>query len=208
MNIVIHSQRFRPGDEILTTRHAYSSVLMALDLVAQRDGAQLVVADVPFPTETNEQIIQCILSRVTPRTRFAVVDHLPSRPAIIFPVKQIVSLLAARGIDTLVDGAHAPGMIELDIASINASYYVANCHKWMCSPRGVGFIHVRHDRFDRLKPLIIARSPHRVSQTEYSALQHSFDWLGTCDPSAYLAIPAPIKFLETAVQGGYRGLVQ
>ncbi|KAI5776334.1 pyridoxal phosphate-dependent transferase [Geopyxis carbonaria] len=208
MNIVIHSQRFQPGDEIVTTDHAYSSVKMALDTVAARDGAIVRVATVPFPSKGDDEVVAAIEAQLSPRTKFAVIDHLPSRSALIFPIARIVSNLEARGIEVLVDGAHAPGMIELDVAAINAPYYVANCHKWMCSPRGIGFIHVRADRHTQLRPLVVARSPHMVNRGAFSPLQHAFDWLGTTDPSAYLSIPAVIEFLETLMPGGYPELVK
>jgi len=208
VNIIVQSQKFATGDEILTTSHMYSSVKILLDSVATRDGAKVVVAEVPFPVRTKGEIFQSIMACVTERTKFALIDHVPSRTAIIFPVEELVAALAARGIDTLVDGAHVPGMLPLNISKINAPYYVGNCHKWMCTPRGVGFIHIRRDRVDRIKPLVIARSPHAGNPTAHDALEHQFDWQGTFDPSAWLSLPASIRFLETIVPGGHAALVK
>ncbi|PHH89917.1 hypothetical protein CDD83_4980 [Cordyceps sp. RAO-2017] len=208
LNAVIQSLGFLPGDEILTTNHAYSSVRLALEYVARRDGARLVVVTIPLVVPAADFVLDEIMAHVTARTRFAVIDHIPSRSALIFPIKEIVRALASRGVDTLVDGAHAPGMVQVDLKDINAAYYVANCHKWMCSPRGVGFLHVRADRFQSVKPLVVARSPYVVNKARHSALEHGFSWLGTHDPSGLLSIPSSINFLRTVVPGGYKALTR
>ncbi|KAG4268307.1 hypothetical protein FPRO04_12488 [Fusarium proliferatum] len=206
MNVVIQSLRFNPDDEILTTNVAYSSVRMVLDHVAERDGAHIVVVNVPLLVTGPEDVMRRILAGVTPRTRFAVIDHIPSRTGLVLPAKQIVKELESRGVDTLVDGAHAPGMIHLDLEEINAAYYVANCHKWMCAPRGIGFLHVRRDRAQNIKPLVIARSPYVVGKSKHSVLEHNFGWMGTYCPSAMLSLPSAIDHLNTVMPGGYSGL--
>ncbi|KAG4285990.1 hypothetical protein FPRO06_07250 [Fusarium proliferatum] len=199
MNVVIQSLRFNPDDEILTTNVAYSSVRMVLDHVAERDGAHIVVVNVPLLVTGPEDVMRRILAGVTPRTRFAVIDHIPSRTGLVLPAKQIVKELGSRGVDTLVDGAHAPGMIHLDLEEINAAYYVANCHKWMCAPRGIGFLHVRRDRAQNIKPLVIARSPYVVGKSKHSVLEHNFGWMGTYCPSAMLSLPSAIDHLNTVM---------
>ncbi|RBA20840.1 hypothetical protein FPRO05_08287 [Fusarium proliferatum] len=206
MNVVIQSLRFNPDDEILTTNVAYSSVRMVLDHVAERDGAHIVVVNVPLLVTGPEDVMRRILAGVTPRTRFAVIDHIPSRTGLVLPAKQIVKELESRGVDTLVDGAHAPGMIHLDLEEINAAYYVANCHKWMCAPRGIGFLHVRRDRAQNIKPLVIARSPYVVGKSKHSVLEHNFGWMGTYCPSAMLSLPSAIDHLNTVMPGGIKSL--
>ncbi|KAF4987750.1 hypothetical protein FGRMN_10174 [Fusarium graminum] len=208
LNVVIQSQRFTQNDEILTTNVAYSSVRMVLDHVAERDGARVVVVEVPLLVDSPEDVMQRILAGVTPRTRLAVIDHIPSRTGLVLPAKTIVRELDALGIDTLVDGAHAPGSIALDLDDIHAAYYVANCHKWMCAPRGSGFLHVRRDRAETIKPLVIARSPYVIGKSERSSLEHNFGWMGTYCPSAILSLPASIHHLKTVVPGGHGGLVR
>lgn len=210
LNIVTQSQNFQPGDELITTNHAYSSVTMLLKHVANRDGAKVVIAKVPFPVASPEGIIESILACVTERTKFAVIDHIVSRTGLVFPIKRIVKELADRGIDTLVDGAHGPGQVQVDLHDIGAAYYTTSCHKWMCAPRGVGFMYARHDRISRLKPLIIARSGHwRDSDGgAYTWLEHTFEWNGCHDPSGVHSMPKIIEFLETALPGGHAAMVK
>ncbi|KAI0388508.1 selenocysteine lyase [Xylariaceae sp. FL0594] len=210
LNIVTQSQKFQPGDELLTTNHAYSSVVMLLRHVAQRDGAKVVIADVPFPIASPDDVVESILARVTPRTRFAIIDHIVSRTGLVFPIKRIVKELADRGIDSLVDGAHGPGQVPVDLHDIGAAYYTTSCHKWMCAPRGVGFLYARRDRVARLKPLVIARSGHwRDSDGgAYSWLEHTFEWNGCHDPSGVHSLPRIIQFLENALPGGHAAMVR
>lgn len=210
LNVVMQSQTFEPGDELIITNHAYATVTELLEYIAARDGAKLVIVEVAYPTTSSDEIFDTIMAAVTAKTRFAVIDHIPSRTAIIFPIKRIVAALEAKGIDTLVDGAHAPGQIPLDLTDLNAPYYVASCHKWMCSPRGVGLLHVRHDRVSRVKPLIIARTtyPRDPSPYTHSVLEHSFDWLGTFDPSPFLCMPSVVAYLNTSVPAGDEARMQ
>lgn len=129
MNIVIQSHSFEAGSEILITNQTYSSVTEIVNFVPQRDSARVVVANVSFPPESCRQILDSILTRASKKTRLAIIGHIPSRTAIVFPMKQIVLKLKAWGIDTWVDGAHAAGMMPLNLKNLNAAYYVANCHK-------------------------------------------------------------------------------
>ncbi len=130
---------------------------------------------------------------------------MTSQTAVVFPIARIVAALAERGIDTLVDGAHAPGMVDLDVDAIGAAYFTGNCHKWMCSPKGAAFLHVRRDRRDRVRPQTIrhAAKAHREGRSRYFL---EFEWTGTSDPSAFLAVPAALDFLEQRWPGGISAL--
>lgn len=202
VNAVLRSLPLHPGDELLTTDHAYNAVGNALRFVAERTGATVVVAAVPFPLQAPDEVVEAVLSGVTPRTRLAVLDHVTSPTGLVFPVEKLVAELATAGIDTLVDGAHGPGMLPLDLDRLGAAYYSGNCHKWMCSPKGAGFLHVRADRQDQLWPTVISHGANDP-RPDRSRLHKLFDWTGTTDPTPYLAVPTAIAEVGGMLEGGW-----
>lgn len=204
LNVVAQSHRFAPGDELLITNHAYATATKILSAVAERDGATVVTAEVPFPCQGPDDVVQAILAAVSPRTRFALIDHIPSRTAVVYPIRRIIEELEARDIEVLVDGAHGPGQVRVDLKAMAPPYYVASCHKWMCTPRGVGFMYVRPDKAPRVRQVVVARTTYGrdPTPTTHTALEYNFDWQGTFDPSAFLATPDVVRFLRTVVPGG------
>ena len=204
-NTILRSLRFDPGDELLTTDHAYNAAKNTMEYVAQRDGAYVVIAPVAFPGSSPDSVAEAILDAVTSRTRLAVIDHITSATALVFPVQRLVAELTARGVETLVDGAHAPGQVELDVPSIGATYYTANLHKWVCAPKGSGFIWVRPDHQAAIRPLSISHGANST-RTDRSRFRVEFDWTGTADPSAYLATVDAIRFGEELMPGGWAAL--
>jgi isopenicillin-N epimerase len=207
VNTVLRSLDFQPGDELLTTNHEYNACLNSLDVVAQRTGARVVKAHVPFPVTDSGDILAPILAAVTPRTRLALISHVTSATGIIFPIREIVAALAARGVDVLVDGAHAPALLDLDVDGIGAAYYAATGHKWICSPKGTGFLHVRRDKQAAIRPLVISHGTND-QRTEISLFRREFDWQGSNDPSGFLALPVAVATLDGLVDGGLAALRQ
>jgi isopenicillin-N epimerase len=202
VNTVLRSLCFGSGDEILVIDHAYNACRNAVDFVASRSGAHVAVVEIPCPVRGPGEVVDAILAVVSSRTRLAMIDHVTSPTGMIFPIEAIVRALAERGIDTLVDGAHAPGMVEVDVESIGAAYYTGNCHKWICAPKGAGFLHVRRDRQADIRPLTISHGAN-VPRAGRSRFQTEFDWMGTSDMTPYYCVGPSIRYLETLVPGGW-----
>jgi isopenicillin-N epimerase len=207
VNAVLRSLEFNRGDEILVTDHEYNACRNVVDFVAQRSGVKVVVAPIPFPISSEEQIIQPILERASSRTRLALIDHVTSQTAIVMPLERIVRELEGRNVPVLVDGAHAPGMVPLTLNKLGASYYTGNCHKWICAPKGAALLHVREDRQGEIRPTVIshgANSPRK----DRSRFQIEFGWAGTWDPTAMLSVPVAIEFMGALLPGGWREVMR
>jgi isopenicillin-N epimerase len=196
VNAVLRSAILGPGDEVLLTNHAYAACRKTVDYVAGRTGARVVAAQLPFPCRDEEEIVSAVMKCVSPRTRLALLDHVTSPTALILPVKRLVNDLRTRGVDTLVDGAHAPGMVPLRLEELGAAYYTGNAHKWLCAPKGAAFLHVRRDRQAQLHPNVISHG--------YTAgFRAEFDWPGTFDPTPWLCVPEALRFIGGLLPAGW-----
>ena len=186
-NAVLRSLRLQAGDEILHVSHVYNAVRNTIGHVAERAGASVVVADVPFPRTEAAAILKNIEKAITKRTRLAVIDHITSPSGLVLPIEGIIRLCHAADVPVLVDGTHGPGQVPLNLTTLDADWYVGNCHKWLSAPKGCRFIHARRDRQAELHPVTISHGYGEGFTTE-------FDWTGTVDPTAFLAPPAALDF--------------
>ena len=207
VNAVLRSLDLDKFDELLVTTHEYNASRNVLDYVAGLVSAKVVVVDVPFPIASPDVVVERILEKVTDRTRLLLIDHVTSQSALIFPVQRIVKELAQRGVDTLVDGAHAPGFLPLNVKEIGAAYYTGNLHKWVCAPKGAAFLYVRENRRAGVRPAILSHGANSTRR-DRSRFLTEFDWTGTFDPSAWLCVPDALRFMSKLLPGGWISLVQ
>ncbi len=191
VNAVLRSLALAPGDELLTTEHVYNAVGLTLDYVAERAGARVVRFALPYPVRGPDDLLAGLTSALTDRTRIVVLDHVTSATAMLLPIGPAVALCRQRGVPVLIDGAHALGMLPLDLPALGADWYTGNAHKWLCAAKGTAFLWCRPDAPDRaaLRPTVVSH-PYR------QGLAEEFDWTGTRDPSAWLAIDAALTFRE------------
>jgi len=193
VNAVLRAIELEPGDEILLTDHAYGGVARAAAFIARQRGATVATAALPFPPRDPADYARAVAAAITPRTRLAVLDHVSSETALVMPLAAMASACRASGVPVLVDGAHAPGPLALDVAALGVDWYAANLHKWCFAPRSCGILWAAPERQAALHPGVISWG---ITNDDW--LQE-FEWTGTRDPSPWLAAPAGLDFMCDAL---------
>lgn len=189
VNFVARSLHLEPGDEILSTDHEYGAINKTWQFICTRTGAKLVSYPIPLPVTTHEDFVEHFWQGVTPRTKVISISHITSPTALIFPVEEICRRARESGIITVVDGAHAPGHLDLNMESIGADFYAGNCHKWLCAPKGAGFLYARPEHQQIIDPLVISHG-----WEPGATFVNRSEWQGTRDLAAFLSVPAAIEF--------------
>ncbi|MCX4241153.1 aminotransferase class V-fold PLP-dependent enzyme [Paraliomyxa miuraensis] len=201
VNAVLRSLSFEPGDELLVTDHGYNACSNVADFVTRRAGARVAVARLPFPLHSEDEVVEAVLAAVTDRTRVALLDHVTSPTGLVLPLERLLPMLRERGVQTLVDGAHAPGMLELDLTALGATWYTANFHKHTCAPKGAAMLWAREDVQADLHPATISHGYN--SKRLRKRWLEEIDWQGTDDPTSWLCVPRAIEFVGSLVEGGW-----
>lgn len=188
-NAVLRSLALCPGDEVLVLTHGYGAVRNTVHYVTERAGARMTEAVLPFPDPDEVRVLAALEAALTPRTRLAVLDHITSVSALVLPIAAMTALCRTSGVPVLIDGAHGPGQVTLDVPALGADWYAGNCHKWLCAPKGCGFLWAAPERQADLHPATLSHGFGRGFLAE-------FDWTGTRDPSAWLAVDTAVALHE------------
>lgn len=195
INVVARSLKLEPGDEILTTNHEYGAVNNTWHFNFDKTGVKYINHSIPLPVTTPEEFVDRLWEGVTPRTKVITFSHITSPTALIFPAELICRRARAEGILTVIDGAHAPGQIDIDLTAMDVDFYTGNCHKWLCAPKGSAFLYAAPGRDEMLEPLSVSHGWSRPHD-EQSKFLDNFNWTGTMDPSAYISVGAAVRYLR------------
>ena len=202
VNAVVRSINLRAGDELLTTSHDYNACHNVVLETARAARARVSVAKIPFPLQHEDEIVDAVVRAAGKRTRLAMIDHVTSNTALVFPIAKIIRELNARNIPVLIDGAHAPGMVPLNLSRLGGAFYTGNLHKWICAPKGAAFLWVHEDFQPSIQPAIISHG-NNTPRPGFSPFQDRFDWAGTADPSPWLCVGEAIRWLGSLLPGGW-----
>jgi isopenicillin-N epimerase len=197
VNIVAHSLRLKPGDEILTSDHEYGACDYTWDFICGKTGAKYIHQSIPLPVHSEEEIIDRFWQGVTPQTKVIYLSQITSSTALRLPVEELCRRARQAGILTIIDAAHSPGQIPLDLQTLNADIVFANAHKWLLSTKGAAFLYVRHELQDLIEPLIVSWGYNATPDIATGSRFIDFlQWTGTKDPTAALTVPIAIEFLK------------
>jgi isopenicillin-N epimerase len=204
VNHVLHNIH-ESGKSWLSTNHAYGACAHALEQIAKLKNCQVIKAEIPYPIADEATILERIESAILPHTTIALIDYITSASAIIFPIKEIIKLLHAKNIEVIVDAAHAPGMVDFNLDALDADYFIANCHKWICSPKGSAFVYVHPRHQSKFKPIYYGFF-NDWDTTDDRHWSNQFIWEGTRDYSPYLAVKDSLEFMPTLIDGGWTAI--
>lgn len=201
LNIVAQSLDLKPGDQILTTDHEYSALEKTWAYVCRKTGAEVVSVSIPLPLTTADQFTETVIAGMTERTKVLFLSHITSPTALLFPIEAAIAEARKRGIWSVIDGAHTPGHIKLDLEAIGADFYAGNCHKWMMAPKGSAFLYARPEMQGLLNPLVIShgwtaqsKEPGAKGAFGNSPFIDEIEMQGTRDPAAWLAVSAALDY--------------
>ncbi len=207
MASVLHSIDLQPGDEVLVTNHEYNATLNELGRLCARSGARIVTAELPLLDVSPELVIERIREKLSERTTLVIVSHVASASALVLPIHEIVRTVRERGIDILVDGAHAPGQVPVDLGALRPTYYAASAHKWLCTPKGTGFFYAEADKHGSIQPLALSCRVHDL-RDDRAPFLCDFDYVGTNDYTGNLIMPEAIEHLAAQLPGGIDELMR
>jgi isopenicillin-N epimerase len=197
VNIIAHSLKLEPGDEVLTTDHEYGACDYTWEFVCEKVGANYIHQSIPLPVSSEAEVVELIWQGVTPRTKVIYLSHITSPTALRLPVEIICQRARQAGILTVVDGAHALGQVPLDMQALGADFYTSNCHKWSLAPKGAAFLYARKEAQQLVEPLVVSwgygNDPKLGTGSRYVDI---LQWTGTKDPAAALTVPAVLQFMQ------------
>ena len=195
LNTLIRSLDLDKGDQILTTNHEYGALDRTWNFISKKRGCEYVKLDIEIPFTDKQKFIDSFKNAINRKTKVVFLSHITSATALIFPVKEIIDLAKQKNILTIIDGAHVPAHIDLDIKKLDPDFYCGACHKWMCSPKGVAFLYVKKEYQNMIEPLVVSWGYEAENPSDSQYLDY-MQWQGTNDMSAYLTIPETINFLN------------
>jgi len=193
LNIVARSLPLKAGDEILTTDHEYGALERTWRFLCEKTGAKVMERELPLPLDDPDEVVEAVMAGVTPRTRVLFLSHITSPTAVILPIEKLIAKAREAGIWTVIDGAHAPGQVPVDLHALGVDFYGGNCHKWLCSPKGAGFLYARREVQHLLEPLVVSWG-WQARDPSPSRFIDEHERQATRDFSAYLSVPAAIEF--------------
>jgi isopenicillin-N epimerase len=196
---VIYNLDLKPGDEVLMSNHEYGALVRAWKMWGEKTGVNIIQQDISMPVTIEENFIENFWTGVTDQTKVIFLSHITSSTALIFPIEKIIKLAKEHNILTIIDGAHVPAHIPLNIHKLGCDFYTGACHKWLCAPKGSSFLFVKKEHQDWVKPVVVSWGKDGDDPTPSEFIQN-FQWQGTRDMSAFLTIPTAINFYNKEIR--------